>query len=316
MICVQMRAVDEFNCKSVQRFTVRYPAALSWKGERSCLFPMSTRLPLNWCFSTLGCPELSFESAADLAAEYDFGSIEIRALERRLDLPEYLKASYGSPDMFGKAIQAAPIDVRCLNSSLRLTSDADAHRESFMEYARWADGAGIPALRAFDGGEECDRIDGTTLEKIVRNLEWWNSVRASGGMKTALWIETHWSLCAPESVLKLVEAAPCELRIIWDVFHPWRHGGRDPIETWHLLKPHIAHIHFKDAVLDASSAKGARHTPLGEGEVPLKSLFDQLSADGFTGAVSFEWERYWNPELAPLKTMLASGQLLGYWSTL
>ena len=272
--------------------------------------------PLNWCFSTLGCPELSFESAAELAAKYGFSSVEVRALERRLDLPEYLGERYGSPEGFGKAIHAAPIDVRALNSSLRMTSEADSDRESFLEYARWANGAGIPALRAFDGGEECDLVGAAVLEKIVRNLEWWCSVRASESIETALWIETHWSLCTPESILKLVEAAPCELRIIWDVFHTWRYGGRDPIETWHLLKPHIAHIHFKDAVLDASSAKGARHTPLGEGEVPLKSLFDQLSDDGFTGAVSFEWERYWNPELAPLKTMLASGQSLGYWPSL
>ena len=275
---------------------------------------MEESLQLNWCFSTLGCPELSFAAASELAVRYGFSVVEIRALENRLDLPEYLAEVYGSPTGFGKAIKAAPVGVRCLNSSFQLTSDSEKARAEFLEYARWADGAGIPALRAFDGGKECALVDDAVVQKILENLAWWQSAKAAEGFKSDLWIETHWSLCAPESVLKLAEAAPVPIKIIWDVFHSWRFGGRDPIETWELLRPHVAHIHFKDAVLDSDSPKGACHRGLGDGEVPLAALFERLCSDGYAGAASFEWERYWNPEIEPLEAMLERGKELGYWS--
>ena len=274
---------------------------------------MSVSPPLNWCFSTLGCPELDFESAAALAAKYGFTSIEIRALEKHLDMPAYLEAQYGSPEAFGAALRKAPASVCGLNTSLRLTTESDSDREEFLEYARWASGAGIPALRAFDGGSECDLVDDATLDLMCRNLDWWERVRKTEGLDVELWIETHWSLCRPESALKLIEAAPCEVRLIWDVFHTWRYGGRDLLETWELLKPHVAHIHFKDAVLDAASPKGARHMPLGAGEIPLEALFERLRSDGFSGALSLEWERYWNPSVAPLEDMLQKGKTLGFW---
>ncbi|MDQ8194684.1 sugar phosphate isomerase/epimerase [Coraliomargarita sp. SDUM461004] len=270
-------------------------------------------MPLNWCFSTLGCPELDFESAAALAATFGFSSIEVRVLENRLDLPAYLEAKYGSPSQLASIIQNAPVSVSGLNTSLRLTSESDADRDAFMKYAYWASGAGIPTLRVFDGGAECDLVDTETLDQMCQNLDWWERVRTAEGFQSELLVETHWSLWTPESVLKLVEVVPCEIRFIWDVFHTWRHGGRDVLETWELLKPYIAHIHFKDAVLDPTSPKGARHLPLGEGELPLAALFSRLKSDGFSGPVSLEWERYWNPSVAPLDTMLQQGKALRFW---
>ncbi len=53
---------------------------------------------LNWCFSTLGCPELDLEGALDLAARYGLRRIEIRTLEKRVDMPAYFAEKWGTPD--------------------------------------------------------------------------------------------------------------------------------------------------------------------------------------------------------------------------
>ena len=44
---------------------------------------------------------------------------------------------------------------------------------------------------------------------------------------------------------------------------------------------------------------------LGKGDVPIMNALQILSADGYPGFYSFEWEKLWHPEIAEPELALA-----------
>jgi sugar phosphate isomerase/epimerase len=51
----------------------------------------------------------------------------------------------------------------------------------------------------------------------------------------------------------------------------------------------------------------------GEGVLPVSDLLDELARDGFAGAVSFEWEKFWHRHLPSLHEAMESGRRHGWW---
>lgn len=60
-------------------------------------------------------------------------------------------------------------------------------------------------------------------------------------------------------------------------------AGQDTLEAYELLKPHIAYIHVKDALLRDGSV-----VPAGYGDGNVKEILRRLKADGYGGYLSLE----------------------------
>jgi len=79
-----------------------------------------------------------------------------------------------------------------------------------------------------------------------------------------------------------------------------RHG--EALEdTYAALKGYIKHVHIKDS--NDFSPKGVEPALPGEGKVPISGCLDLLKAGGYSGYLSFEWEKLWfadipGPEIA------------------
>jgi predicted xylose isomerase-like sugar epimerase len=51
---------------------------------------------------------------------------------------------------------------------------------------------------------------------------------------------------------------------------------------------------LKDSV---PAGDGRRYVLTGHGDVPVRKQVEVLSASGYTGCYTFEWEKVWHPEL-------------------
>ena len=89
-------------------------------------------------------------------------------------------------------------------------------------------------------------------------------------------------------------ASPAGVGVVWDILHPYR-CGEALADTVNYLGGHIGHVHVKDAV--ELSPTGFRPVLLGEGEVPVREALRLLLQTGYSGALSFEWEKAWYPEI-------------------
>ena len=67
----------------------------------------------------------------------------------------------------------------------------------------------------------------------------------------------------------------------------WGNSLEDLPKIYHDLAPYVLHTHMKDGTGVRAEYKGAA---LGQGEIPLQAVVDELVAVGYKGAWTAEWE--------------------------
>jgi sugar phosphate isomerase/epimerase len=275
--------------------------------------PTDRAAHFNWCFSTLGCPALTLEQALGLASAWDFGGIELRALEGSIDLVEVLTRRFGEPAKLAAMMADRKVKICALDASMHLRGSSAKDRAELLALAPWADALGIERVRVFDGGRNEKLLSAEARDDMLNTFDWWQRERKRAGLRCDLMIETHWILTNPENCVALARAASERVGILWDSFHTWAHAEMSLPETWQRLAPHVCHIHLRDGVRDATKPEGARYLLPGEGAYPLSELLQLVGASDYRGWLSFEWERHWHPELPALEDALAAGKRIGLW---
>jgi sugar phosphate isomerase/epimerase len=264
-------------------------------------------------FSTLGLPEANWAAACAVARAYGLGGVELRALGGSVDLPRALKQEFSTPPVFADACTESGLKIVSLDSSLRLIDAQEDHRQELRTLAEWAHAASVPFLRVFDGGQIGEGRDAAVRSAMLRELDVWQQLKEREGFSSEVMVETHWALTEPKDARLLAEESGGRLHLLWDVCHTWLHSGVSLAETWEELKPWVSHIHVKDGVRDPNAPGGFRHTLPGEGELEIPALLETLAGDGFKGAVSLEWEKFWHPDLPSLEDALSAGRRHGWW---
>lgn len=253
----------------------------------------------DYCFSTLGCSELSLHEAADLAERHGIASVELRTLSGTVDLIPALTAEFGTPSDFAAFLAERNLRVAALNTSIRLFGSTDLSAiEPFID---WAEAADIHYLRIFDGGKQ---LGPDEMTRAAGLLDDWQVLRQSRGLNVELMIETHDALADYEQLLAFVERVPAA-RILWDTHHTWAKGS-DLQSLWHRVAKNVVHLHVKDSTTDSD---GKRHYVLpGHGDFPMADLISLLRSDERQIPLSLEWERHWHPELPPLEDALKAAR--------
>jgi sugar phosphate isomerase/epimerase len=260
-------------------------------------------------FSTLGCAEFDLPATLALAARHGLDAIEIRAMGGTVDLATYFEAAYGTPARLASVLANSPVRVCALDTSLRLIGATPESREAFLRYVPWAEAAGVPALRVFDGGVSGDAAE---IEQALATLAWWQERARHEGWSVDVEIETHDAFADVDALARFLEAAPnCQL--LWDSHHTWRKGGCNPVEVWKLVQLHTRHIHVKDSIAKPSDRFPYSYVLPGAGEFPMTKLLQALDESSYDGIISLEWERLWHPDLPPLEDALAYAAQTGWW---
>jgi len=233
-------------------------------------------------FSTLGCPKWGIKEIIDAARTGGYDGVELRFYEGSLDLPQALAAFSGGPREFRRQFERVGIEICCLDSSVVLSSP----ETELGEGERMIDLAlalGAPYVRVFGGHvpegesrEECTRRSAEKLSRLGRRA-------AQRGIRVLL--ETHDAFSSGAQVAELLAAAgDVGTGALWDLHHPVR-MGESPSETARLIGGLTYHTHVKD------SRKGEGLTLLGEGDIPLRELLDEIRKLGYQGYATLEWEK-------------------------
>ena len=136
-------------------------------------------------------------------------------------------------------------------------------------------------------------LDAPIYENISDCLNLASEYATSVGVKIA--VEPHDNFARSSVVLPVFDQSHPDLRVIWDVGNTFA-IGEDPEESLELLQDRLAYVQLKDG------KRGEFRWQLcsfGQGNVPLARALELLSAHGFAGGFSVEWEYAWHPELDP-----------------
>jgi sugar phosphate isomerase/epimerase len=243
-------------------------------------------------FSTLAFPQASLATAVSLGRSWGYDGVELRLIDGELIDPAMRPEDRARVKGI---LAAAGLPAVAVDTSIQLTGDhPGTELRQFLELASdWE----APLVRVFGGplpGDGPARQSG--LEAAARVLE--AAAPAAERLGVAIGVETHDAFCASATVaelLALVDSAA--VGAVWDSHHPHRAGER-AADVWANLGKRILLAQVKDARRDPEREDGWQLVLLGEGEVPVRDMLALLSAGGYPGWVSVEWEKRWHPEIA------------------
>jgi len=260
---------------------------------------------LSWGFSTLGCAELSLPEICELLSEFGLHDLELRAVDGRIDLPQWAVDTDWQPYRATALLAKHNIQFRVAGSSFKLAGNEEASRAEMVAFCTWADSWGARYVRAFGGGTWGQQLTEADYDQAAQTVAWWQQEKRERGWRLELLLETHDAFSASGPCRKLLARLPEPIGIIWDAHHTWRLGGETPRTSWSNLSQWIRHVHLKDSVAKPPSRRHPFTYVLpGDGEIPLGGTIEVLRQYHFAGTVSLEWERLWHPYLPPLREAL------------
>ena len=257
-------------------------------------------------FSSLGCPDWNFDQIVKFAVENQYGGIELRGIQRELDLTKCKEfSSAASRSATIKLMKENGLNFVGLGSSATMHFDDLLLRKKNLDEGRsfidLAQEIGCANIRVFPNLLPKDKDKDATMELIVKGLMELGD-HAKGSSVNVL-METHGDLVKIDDVEKIMQQAKHEhVGLVWDVTNMWTLTKEPPAQAYERLKKYIRHTHIKDAKMVDGKLQ---YTYLGKGEVPIFEAIDALIKGGYKGFYSFEWEKLWHPELGDPALALA-----------
>ena len=246
-------------------------------------------------FSTIGCPEWTFDEIFAVANDLRYDGVEIRGIGRQMYAPQIKQLTDGSVE---RKKQKTGLEVCCLASGATFAMH-DKKDESLAEakaYIDLAEQLSVPYVRImstdkpyYDGGDVklCEKL----FAEIVKYAE---NTSVTPLMETnGLFIDT----ALLKSFLLTTGGGA-----LWDIHHPYRFGGETIEQSYKNLSGLVKHVHVKDSVVE--NGKTA-YRIVGHGDVPIKTAVDYLKTDGFDGYLTMEWVKRWHKELEEPGVVLA-----------
>ena len=248
-------------------------------------------------FSTLACPSWPIETVIAKASEFGYGGIEWRGGPQ----------GHVKPGMH--TTQKVALRQMCLDAGLMVlavtaytsfvsssTEERQANVDEVRRYADLAAELSAHYVRVFLGElPEGANPDVSMYENMAAHLSAASKYALSVGVGIA--IEPHDNFARSSAVAPVLNRTQSHsaLHVIWDIGNAFA-AGEEPQEGFELLKDRLAYVQIKDG---KRRGPDWHLCPLGQGDVPLSQAFELLSAKGYEGALSVEWEYAWHPELDP-----------------
>jgi sugar phosphate isomerase/epimerase len=249
-------------------------------------------------FSTLGCPQWGLKKIAAAARTYGYDSIELRALEGSLNLldhPELQSTVVEQTRAFfnDEGLSICSVDTSCAFHAMDELERRE-NIETAVRYAELAARLGAPLVRVFPNEVPAGAKREATRDRIVNSLGELVE-RMPTGVRVGL--ETHGDFAAGSATADIVRrVAHPNLVIIWDVANSF--AAEETIAaSAQAVAPYLAHVHLRDAK-PQGEGRDWLPTLTGQGQVPLTETISVLRGMNYEGYVSFEWEKYWHPEIA------------------
>jgi sugar phosphate isomerase/epimerase len=249
-------------------------------------------------FSTLGCPDWSFDQILAFAKQYRFPGLEIRGLQRQLDLtqcPEFSDASAIQGSI--RKLKDAGVKIVNLGASTTLHLPPGPEKDKAMDEARrfidLAAALSCPYIRVFPNNLPKGEEKTAVLDRIRNGL----STLADYAKQRSVIVlmETHGDLVYADDLVAVMQPlGHTHAGLVWDCVNMFSVTKEAPAIVYPKLKPYILHTHIKDYRMENGKM---RYCLLGKGESPIMAAVELLRRDNYKGYYSFEWEKLWHPEI-------------------
>lgn len=253
-------------------------------------------------FSTLSCPDWSWNKVLEEAARLGYDGIELRGIDGEMFLPkakpflpENLEGSM--KQLLEKGLEITDLGSSCQFHDPRKLADNINEGKAYIDLAQ---SIGVPYVRIFGNEIPDPGKKEETIERIAGAIS--ELCSYCEGKNVSVLLETHGDFGDCVNMRALLEKVKSPyLGILWDIEHTYVHSGEDVTDFLDMAGKLIKHTHIKDVIKSGNSFKSCI---TGKGEIPVKQLIDSMKQIGFDGYLSLEWEKKWHPELEEPEVVL------------
>ncbi len=247
-------------------------------------------------FSTLACPNWSWQDIYGAAKDLGFNGIEIRGLGAEIFS---VKAQPFTDAQLPKTIDklnSLGLEISCLSSGACLKfKDKYAEAEAEIKaYAQLASKLGTSYIRILADLEPApvDEVDDDYIVECLKKL-----APIAEEYNVTLLVETN-GVYADTARLAAVldKVASRKIAALWDMHHPYRYYNESPETTVANLGQYIKYTHVKDSVKNADGK--VEYRLMGNGDMPVKEMISALESINYDGYVSLEWVKRWASDLS------------------
>jgi sugar phosphate isomerase/epimerase len=256
---------------------------------------------MKFAFSTVACPKWDFDTILSRAREYGYDGVEIRGFLNE-SLLTASNVFLSDPKKIRDSFAASNIQIACLASSIAMTGARRKDAVLAGDLRRFIDTAhelACPLVRIFDTQVR----PGETRASAAGRLAKWIAPIADHAAErhVGLVIENTLSFRNSKEMWLILEMlSHPSVGVCWDVFNAAL-IGEPPSVSVPTLNNRIRYVQVKDAQL---GSLGANFCKLGEGNVRVPDFLQRLKGIGYTGWITFEWEKAWLPNLAEPEAIL------------
>lgn len=246
-------------------------------------------------FSTLGCPDFTWEDICVMAKDLRFNGIELRGVGS--EISSYRSKPFRDNEITStvERLRNLEITVPCISSSCCIKDEKHINA-TLNEGYNSIDlavklGSGFVRVLADVEPHETSVPDESAVIERLREL-----ISYSDGKNVTILIETNGYYARSVRLRKLLQHfGPDEVGVLWDIHHPFRYFGEQPEETIKNIGEWVRYVHIKDSVKDDTGK--IRYKMLGDGDVPVDEALKLLKDMGYEGFVSLEWVKRWSNDL-------------------
>ncbi len=273
-------------------------------------------------FSTLSCPNWTWEDLLEQGPRHGYDGVEVRLLERETDLLKVPEFQPGALAQRRRELDSAGFEVCGLASSVRFDEPERSQRAQQITtgraYVDLAVELGAKFVRVFGDvlpAEDRPGERNAVICQVAEGIDELSEYAESAGISILL--ETHGDFLDSSVVRQtMLQVNSPAAGVLWDTHHPWYFCDETVAQTFEALGPWVRHTHWKDSIpskatqqneaTQAAAAEahklmsGHRHANyvlFGEGEFPALECMRRLREAGYTGWFCYEWERMWHPEI-------------------
>ncbi len=246
-------------------------------------------------FSTLGCPDFSWEDIYSLAKDFGFRGIEMRGLGGNIFSPSASPFKTENIAATRAQLERLKLEICCLSTgcALRYAERREETVAEIRKYIALAKAIGTPFIRILGDltAEPTDDFDDANVIEPMKTL-----AEEAEDAGVTLLIETN-GVYSDTSRLASVLAAigHDSVGALWDMHHPYRFAGESPETTIQNLGAFIKYTHIKDSeVINGDVC----YRIMGEGDLPIDDFMSALRSINYEGYVSLEWLKQYSPELS------------------
>ncbi len=249
-------------------------------------------------FSTRGWHDNNFEEFCDIAADLNFGGLELHNINNRLftdrdgAFHDYAAAAT-LRRLYEKKLQIPCIDTLCN------LADASAEEETLDEIRRCvaiAANLRIPNIRLKAFGADASALDGIAdrIAKVLPEAE-------EKGI--TLLLETSGVFSDTALLREMLNRFACDnLAALWNLSAAYFDGGESAEKIIQNLGAYLKHVHFCDG---KRTEKGVEPCLAGEGELPVAEMMLALRSVNYDGFISLVWDPKWCEELDDMEIIFS-----------